>query len=213
MTDLILRMNANFVNITGNRYGRWTVLSYIGKNKKRHVWLCRCDCGKEKVIYSGHLKNGATKSCGCLHKEIISTHKQTKTKEYRAWATIKRKCLNSKDKRYPDYGGRGITVCDRWLNSFENFIEDMGMKPTPIHSIDRINNNGNYEPSNCRWATPKEQARNTRFNRTIEYKGDTMCISEIAEKYGMSHLTLRSRLSSGWSVERALSTPIGNYRK
>lgn len=153
-----------------NKYGRLLVLKkddeYLGKNSR---YICKCDCGKEMSFFGFSLKNGNTISCGCYNKEIITKHGMYKTPEYSAYIQMKQRCYNPNSKRYKNYGERGIIVCHRWLESFENFLEDMGKKPSKNHSIDRININGNYEASNCRWATDYEQRSNKQNTIIIEY--------------------------------------------
>ena len=151
----------------GKKYGGWFVVSFIESKKVGsqlyHYYLCRCECGLEKSVQLGNLKRGLSNGCGCKpHKTKYSNIKDKSL--LNTWHNMISRCYNKKDDNYKNYGGRGITVCVRWRDSFENFIADMGEKPSPKHSIDRINNDGNYEPSNCRWSTQKEQANNTRFS-------------------------------------------------
>lgn len=154
------------MELAGKRFGKLIVVSENGRsNDQRVIWNCLCDCGKLTTVRSTHLKRGTIKSCGCLRNEtskrINTTHGKSKTAEYEVWGGMIKRCRNEKSTGYPDYGGRGITVCDRW-NDFENFLEDMGLRPSPFHSIERKDVNGNYEPENCKWATKTEQSRNTR---------------------------------------------------
>ena len=167
----------------GERYNRLTIICEVEAHiqpsgQKQRKVKCVCDCGNIVDVTLSLLRRGHTKSCGCYQKEIIkkmsicnkygslkSKHRMCNTSEYRSWNSMKERCLNKNYIKYNLWGGRGITICDRWLNSFENFYADMGPKPGPEYSLDRINNNGNYEPSNCRWATPKEQVNNRRISR------------------------------------------------
>lgn len=201
----------NFVDLTGQKFGRWTALEYRPKNKGRSYYLCKCECGKEKEVAASIMKNGDSKSCGCLNAEVaakrMTKHGQYLTPEYRTWQDIIKRCHNPKTKCYPRYGGRGIKVCERWRNSFENFIEDMGKKPSPKHSIERRENNGDYEPSNCHWATNEEQVRNKRTNVFLEWNGKRMIVADWAKEIGVDQFTLYARISNGWSTERALTTP------
>lgn len=173
----------------GTTVGRFTLIRRDGVKAKRAMWLCRCECGSEKSVAAGNLRSGGTVSCGCQRKESAakthSTHGMARvgdvSPEHIAWVGMKGRCLNKNHKHYAHYGARGIVVCDRWLDSFENFFADMGPRPSPKHSIDRIDVNGNYEPRNCRWATWKEQARNKRNNVRITVRGRSLCAAEIAE--------------------------------
>ena len=155
-------------NLTFETYGRLWALNPVGKDEYRHtLWQCLCECGNKIVVRAKSLRNGDTRSCGCLHKETCKTNGERKTHgltgspTYISWQAMKRRCLKSQEDNYPRYGGRGIEICDRWLNSFENFLADMGKRPEDL-TLDRINNEGNYEPSNCRWATLSEQNSNRK---------------------------------------------------
>jgi hypothetical protein len=201
------------IDRTGHVFGRWTALSRISGQRK---WLCQCECGTIKAVSTSHLRQGKSKSCGCLEKELTSarakTHGMSGTVEHRTWISMRDRCRNPKAAHYECYGGRGITVCDRWLNSFENFYEDMGSKPSRRHSIDRIDVNGHYEPRNCRWATITEQRRNTRANTIVQYLGQDMCIAEAAELSGISQYTLSMRIRRGWDSSR-LFAPVRPIRR
>jgi hypothetical protein len=160
-----------FIDLTGQIFGRLTVIERnLETDSKRTPWKCRCECGKETIVLGDNLRRGRQVSCGCYHAEKQLKHGATvggvKSSEYKVWQEMMRRCNNKKSQYYKYYGGRGVIVCERWLNGFENFIEDMGKRPSPKHSIDRINANGNYEPNNCRWATGSQQAVNQRIRNT-----------------------------------------------
>lgn len=189
---------------TSKKYNRLTVLRLHGRNKHGHpLWECKCDCGTTTIV-SGCSFN-KTKSCGCLLAErrhfSTVTHgyarKGKKSPEYTTWVAIRQRCSNPSVQYYCNYGGRGIKVCERWINSFENFLADMGNRPTKNHSIERINNDGNYEPSNCKWGTPKEQSNNNRNTCLITRNGITKSIAQWAEEFGVIYSTFYSRVKSG----------------
>jgi hypothetical protein len=177
-----------------------------------HLSLFRCKCGKEVKVSNNNVQRGNTRSCGCYKREtthnLLTTHGLTDTKVYRAWCSIKRRCTYTKDIQYNSYGGRGIKVCDRWLSSFCNFYSDMGDPPTAQHTIDRIDNNGDYEPSNCRWASYREQARNKQNTRYVEWEGSLYNIHDLAAKYNIDTRNILKRLSRNWTLERALTQPL-----
>jgi hypothetical protein len=214
---------ANYMDLTGKVFGRLTI---VGRNARRNsnhqaYWDCRCSCGGRTVTTGTRLKSGHTKSCGCLVVELAAimgsrhTHGMTGTPEYKIWDGFRRRCGNPKDPQYRNYGGRGITVCDRWKSSFEAFFADMGLRPGPGYSIDRFpDNDGNYAPGNCRWATRIEQARNRRTNYLLTSQGKTLCIQEWASIIGIDYRTLYARLRLGWSIEKTLLTrPILDHNR
>jgi hypothetical protein len=206
-------------DLSGEQFGRLTVLRREGRQRSYATWLCRCSCGTEVVVVSRFLVRGSTRSCGCLASEMSrerakkQTHRRTHGRSkgdrtYTSWLHMRSRCLKPENPAFPDYGGRGITVCDRWKDSFENFLADMGECPEGM-SLDRYpDNDGHYEPGNCRWATAKEQARNRRNSRTLEFNGQRRTVAEWSEQTGISQQTIGQRIDRrGWSVERALTTP------
>lgn len=202
-------------NIIGKKFGRLVVIQNVGKNKRNHnLYLCKCDCGNEKIICSGSIKSGNTKSCGCLTKEIASQnnrkHGKRNTKLYSTYNSMKQRCANIKDKYAHIYSLRNIKVCEEWLgeNGFLNFYEwaiNNGYKE--YLSIDRIDNNKGYSPDNCRWVTMETQQNNRRNNRLISYKGETKTLSQWAKSVNINVGCLWSRLKNGWDIEKALFAP------
>ena len=202
------------VDLIGRVFGKLTVISKSNKtNKFKNVyWNCLCDCGKEKIILGGSLVKGSTQSCGCLQKERVrkahTKHGLVGTVEYQAWLNMKARVFNKNNKRHKDYGGRGIGIYEGWIDSFEKFLEDMGPCP-PKHSLDRIDNDGDYTPDNCRWATRREQDLNRSNNHLVELNGEILTLTEWSEKLGIDRNTLGERINRyGWSVEKALTTPV-----
>jgi len=176
------------------------------RHKQRTIYKCKCDCGNIVYVPSNSLITGNTKSCGCLFIEHITLHGMTKTREYNSWQSMLSRCNNPKNMQYRNYGGRGITVCDEWKNSFENFLKDMGERPENT-SLDRIDVNGNYSPNNCRWATKAEQARNKRQTIWITFDEKTQCLTDWANEIGISSEGLRYRLKNT-TVNNALTKPV-----
>lgn len=197
----------------GDVFGRLTVKSEAprGKDWKR-FWNCTCQCGKEKSVYQHHLNSGAVVSCGCYKDENTvkrsTTHgkapRKNTTPEYKSWAAMWRRCTNPANKDFHHYGGRGISVSEDW-KSFPKFLEDMGHRPSKLHSLDRINNDMGYSKDNCRWASKCEQSNNRRDTRMIEYQGERLSLTEWAKKTGIRRTTLSSRYAAGWSPERIFS--------
>lgn len=196
----------------GMRFGRLVVVSDAGRYKrKRHRWNCLCDCGKTKCVIGDYLIYSKDQSCGCWltekRKAWNTTHGNSKSIEYRSWNAMKDRCLNPQNPHFEHYGGRGIKVCERWLE-FANFFADMGRRPTPKHTLERINNSGNYEPSNCRWATTREQLRNRRITFKVEFRGESKPLSELCELFDRDLNIVATRIRKhGWTAERALAEP------
>ena len=192
----------------GQKYGRLTVLSKAGTNYNGHIYECLCECGNKKIIEGKSIRNGLTKSCGCIRSEYVSNknkkHEKVNTGAYKSWTAMKTRCTNPNTPSYKNYGERGITICYRWLN-FENFYVDMGDRPEG-KTLERIDNSKGYCKENCKWATTKEQNRNTRQVKLLTYQGETLCMKEWSEKLSIPYPTLQDRIRRGWDVERTLTT-------
>lgn len=203
-------------DLIGLRFMHLLVLEEAGSDKNgRAMWLCKCDCGKFHKTLGKYLLNGDTTSCGCRRRKILAettkrqtTHRMSGTPIYTKWVSMKDRCMNPLNSAYSSYGGRGIRICDEWINSFENFYEwAISSGYSEGMTIDRINNNGNYEPTNCRWTDLKTQANNTRRNHYLTYKGKTKSLAEWAEIKKINYSTLRARINTyHWSVEKALES-------
>lgn len=204
--------SSNRLPITiGERYGRLVVIGEAEPHRSqsgqiRRKMQCRCDCGTSCDIWLQHLHTGHTTSCGCLVVETRGdyrrTHGQSESGTYSSWTDMKSRCHNESHTAWEWYGGRGISVCDRWI-LFEAFLEDMGERPDGL-TLDRIDTNGNYEPGNCRWVTMKEQGRNKRTNRLLTIGNETRCIAEWSEITGIPRTTIRNRLKAGYSAAESL---------
>lgn len=200
-----------FIDLTGQRFGRLVALRRSENTPNNRVtWLCRCDCGTEKIVAAYRLRDDTTKSCGCLgidiHTQRLTKHGKYGTRIYRIWHGMVRRCANPTRAGYARYGGRGIAVSDRW-HSFDTFLADMGEPPTAAHSLDRIDNNGPYAPDNCRWATPKEQSANSKRPTFITHGNRRLNLSEWAAELGLNAGAISNRIRSGWPPELAVTTP------
>lgn len=210
-----------FKDLTGKKFGMLTVIEQTDKKTKNGnaIWICRCECGNIKEIGGSSLNY--YKSCGCLRmarsKDFgtrMTKHSESRTRLYSIWSHMKDRCNNPKNKRYKDYGGRGISVCKEWLNSYDLFskwAKDNGYNDDL--TIDRIDNNGNYEPTNCRWATNTEQVLNRRSNKIIEYHGKRQSLKAWSIELDISYDCLQTRLARDWTVEEAFNTPVNERRK
>lgn len=190
----------------GSQFDRLFVLSVCSFNREKRNVLCVC--GTEKSVWAHVLHRGTVRSCGCLWKERVTKHGRVNSSEYHIWEAVKQRCLNPKDARYRDYGGRGITICESWL-LFVNFFNDVGTRPSSAHSLDRINNDLGYEKNNVRWSTRSEQQNNRRGNRLVEAFGRTQTLTQWACETGIKFDTLRRRLEYEWPVEIALTKTVG----
>lgn len=203
-------MPQRFLDHTGIRYGMLVGVRRASLSLPNTKWVWRCDCGNEKIMDARNVKFRSS-SCGCkqggvIHGEIAG---RKMTSEYGTWLAMRQRCKNLKNAQFRNYGGRGIKVCPRWDRDFANFLADMGRRPSPTHSLDRINNNGHYEPKNCRWATPHQQQVNTRKRRVYEIDGKRGTILEhhLRLRTKVKLTTVLTRIYSGWDAERALKTP------
>lgn len=203
-------------DLSGQRFGRLLVIGFAGfVGRSKSSWNVSCDCGAVKIVRGTSLLSGGSKSCGCMKSIICAevnirhgmARHRMEAREYLVWSSMKRRCLNPNDRNYPNYGGRGINVCDRWIDSFENFYSDMGPRPPGQYSIERNDNSGNYEPSNCRWATKEEQVNNKRNNIVVVFRGEKMTLSQAVRAAGSSVkiTTAIGRHHRGLSIEDVVS--------
>jgi hypothetical protein len=198
-------------DLTGARFGRWSVLAHLGRPSKEdrdHRWLCRCDCGTERAVNGGDLRAGKSQCCGCTKGQHWKAnppalkHGFARTPTYYVWCGMRERCRNPNNKSYKRYGGRGIRVCERW-EDYTNFLADMGERPAGL-TLERKNNNGNYEPGNCVWATYSEQSNNRSINVFVEHNGQRLTVSQWAHSVDLAPELVRTRLRHGWPIERAL---------
>lgn len=197
------------INLAGQRFGRLVARSHAYSNNGFNYWACECDCGNSKITRQDSLQKGMTKSCGCLVKEQAKKHStkhgQSGTRLYLIWNGMRQRCENPRDTTFHNYGGRGISVCNEWLNFNSFFMWAIANGYKDDLSIDRKDNNGNYEPGNCRWITLREQQRNKRTNRLITYDGKTMCLKDWENMLGFSRGLIANRLERGWSIKNAIN--------
>jgi hypothetical protein len=198
---------------TGEKFNRWTVIKEVARDKhKRRMILCRCECGTEKVVPLTYLRSGESKSCGCMKIEMFirqnTKHGGSRTKLYKVWTSMKQRCLNEKCSVFEGYGGRGITICDEWLDyeTFRKWAVSTGYKNGL--TIERKDVNGNYEPGNCEWIPQSKQSMNTRSNRIINFNGKSQTLKEWSVETGINYDTLFGRLRKGWSIKRALTERV-----
>lgn len=207
---------SRLIDLTGQQFGRLTVLEHKGRDENRNqFWLCKCECGNEKIIRSANLKSGNTKSCGCLNNEMLPKrsksnikHGMCNTRIYNIWSGLKSRCNYKGNDSYQSYGARGIKVCKEWEKDFISFYDwAMQNDYNDNLSLDRIDNNGDYEPGNCRWATEIEQKNNTSYNTVLDYRGEKLTMAEIARKYNVNYDMFIRRIQRGWDIERAINEP------
>lgn len=202
------------IDLTGKKFGRLTVIRQDGRDDYGRIkWLCECECGRISTVIGNLLKNGTTKSCGCLRSEEVKSHGirhgMSRSNVYYDWCNMKARCSNPNLANYKNYGGRGISVCERWVDDFQTFYDDVSELPyfgEDGYSLDRINNDGDYEPGNVRWADDVTQCNNTRRTILIEYDGRVLSLMEWARELGINHSTLYYRIKRGWDIERAFTT-------
>lgn len=212
-----------FKDLTGEKFGRWTVLSLHEVRKSIPRWVCRCECGVERVVVGANLQIGHSKSCGCYQSDVTAkrnaTHNASYSPLYVLWAGIKARCFDPNHVGFKDYGARGITICERWLTGnndltgFECFRADMGERPTAKHTVERKDNNAGYSPDNCIWETRKVQSRNQRGNHFVVVDGERMCLVDALAKRGLGIGTFYYRTSHGWSEDRALNEPVNTRHR
>jgi len=220
----------NIINLSGRKFGRLTAIEYKGRKNGRTRWLCRCDCGKEVVVGYSNLMNGITKSCGCLGVEsrIRTGHNNRKSASsnfyetlrehplYGVWSSMLTRCYNPNSISYKDYGGRGVTICERWLPEnlgFQHFVEDMGERPSIKHTIDRIDVNGSYCPENCRWASPSQQANNKRDSVVIYYHGKRLPLTYLCDALGLNYSTVAHQLQKGFDINTIIEYGGADFRR
>lgn len=206
-------------DLIGSRFGRWLVVGYGPKVRGALTVMCRCECSVERAVPPSRLSAGESRGCrkcglvGRKPQPVPGLSAAERRRMRTTWNNIISRCRRPLNPHYKNYGGRGIGICDEWAGSFPSFCAYMGPRPTTKHTVERINNDGNYEPGNVRWATRREQARNTRMARLFTFNGETLAIGEWADRYGLHRPTLKHRLDSGWDVGKAITTPSREARR
>ena len=206
--------NKPYIDLSGKRFGRWTAIEYVGRSK----WRCKCDCGTIKVVQGRHLKSGASKSCGCYeHEQLVkrnTTHGDNKTPLHYHWLDIKKRCSNPKFRQFKDYGGRGIYVCDEWINDFPAFRDwSLANGYEKGLTIDRIDNDGPYAPWNCRWTDRTTQNNNRRSNHILSANGKSQTVMQWSKETGIDESVIRGRLKRGWSEKDAVTVPLRTFSR
>jgi hypothetical protein len=206
------------IDLSGRRYGLLTVLGHHRTYLKKAFWLCRCDCGRETVGRGRDLGNGRKKTCGSRECRLVLWPKVERPKyrrrpERKTWEGIIRRCNDPKQRGYKNYGGRGIKVCQRWMDSFEDFLADMGPRPEGKFSIERKEVDGDYEPNNCIWLPLKDQGRNRRNSVFVTIGGDKVLLIDLCQRYGLERQVVYGRLKMGWGIEEAICIPVAKHRK
>lgn len=195
------------IEMVGQKFNRLTVMLDVGYSHGQQSYLCECECGNKLVTAGQRLRNGQTKSCGCLARETSKAnnykHGKAGTAIYRTWSNIKNRCRNKNHRNYKDYGGRGVDICDEWFNSFEQFYKDVGDIPEGM-SLDRIDNNKGYSKSNCRWATKAEQSKNRRNTINLEYMDKKMCLKDWARELNKPYSSMKMYIKNGLSIEQII---------
>jgi hypothetical protein len=195
----------SFIDLTGQTFGKYTVVEKAGNEKRGGVrWLCKCECGTVRVVPAYSLRRGVSSCIKCINHKHGAASDSSPTKEYKAWLGAKARCTNPEHPAWSRYGGRGITICQRWADDFAAFLFDMGQCP-PGLTLERKDNNGNYEPGNCVWATWEDQLSNRRNSVLMEFRGETKCSGTWAAQFGIKPGTLKGRLDAGWPLEKALT--------
>lgn len=219
--EIVPIINKRMIDLAGKRFGRLVVLGYTGKQQQGKTkiifvptWLCLCDCGNRVLVEGGNLKSGKSQSCGCVRAENLINnppsfiHGGTYMTEYSVWRGMIQRCLNPNCSNFPRYGGRGIKICPQWRD-FTVFLADVGKRPGPEYSLDRIDNDGDYEPGNVAWRTDKDQANNRNSNTHVTYQEETKTLAQWSDQLGIKLNTLAYRIyTAGWTIERAFSTPV-----